>query len=202
MGEDRWRRGYLGDAQDTAGGGAGGSDRSVLCGVRGRGLSGRLRLQRRPPGAVSASRFLAPGCERLVLPPDQLGRAYGLSQPLEQSVAQYCESCPEFLTGSEFLEKLRAGRLTVGKVRYTSILTRNDELVFPYTSGIALEPNMRNYLVQDVCPLDQADHVSLVADPVVAQMMLNRLDPQHAAMVPCTLVLPETGAPGYTGPPQ
>jgi triacylglycerol esterase/lipase EstA (alpha/beta hydrolase family) len=133
---------------------------------------------------------------------EQLGRSYGMSAAVEQPITQYCESCAEFLTGSEFLTKLRAGGLTVGKVKYTSIVTRNDELVIPYTSGIESAPNMTNIVVQDQCPLDQADHIAMVADPVVAQDMLNVLDPAHAAKVPCTLVLPETGAPGYQGPPR
>jgi triacylglycerol lipase len=133
---------------------------------------------------------------------DQLGQAYGLSQGGEQLVAQSCESCPEFLTGSGFMTRLRAGGVTVGNVRYTSIVTRNDELVLPYTSGLESASNMTNIVVQDQCPLDQADHVALVSDPVVAQDMLNVLDPAHAAKVPCTPVLPEIGAPGYQGPPR
>jgi triacylglycerol lipase len=131
---------------------------------------------------------------------DQLGRAYGLSGPAEQLVARSCESCPEFLTGSEFIAKLREGGVAAPGVRYTSIVTRNDELVVPYTSGI--EPGMNNVVVQEQCPLDQAEHAAMVADPVVAQDMLNALDPRHSAPVPCTVVLPFVGAPGYTGPPR
>ena len=86
-------------------------------------------------------------------------------------------------------------------VRYTSIVTRNDELVVPYTSGIEPAPNMTNLVVQQQCPLDQAEHVSMAADPVVAQDVLNALDP-HPAPVPCTVVLPLLGAPAYTGPPR
>ena len=133
---------------------------------------------------------------------EQLGRSYGISAAVEQPITQYCESCPEFLAGSDFLTRLRSGGLTVGKVKYTSIVTRNDELVIPYTSGIEPAPNMTNIVVQDQCPLDQADHIAMIADPVVAQDMLNVLDPGHATKVPCTLVLPETGAPGYQGPPR
>jgi hypothetical protein len=42
----------------------------------------------------------------------------------------------------------------------------------------------------------------MAADPVVMQDVLNALDPDHAAAVPCTLVLPLIGAPLYTGPPR
>ena len=85
---------------------------------------------------------------------------------------------------------------------YTSIVTRNDELVVPYTSGIETAPNMTNFVVQNQCPLDQAEHVSMAADPVVAQDVLNALDPVHPGAVPCTVVLPLIGAPAYTGPPR
>jgi triacylglycerol esterase/lipase EstA (alpha/beta hydrolase family) len=133
---------------------------------------------------------------------DQLGRAFGLSDALEGQVANFCASCPEFLTGSAFMQKLRDGGIAVPGVRYTSIVTRNDELVAPYTSGIEQAPNMTNLIVQQQCPLDQAEHVSMAADPIVAQDVLNALDPAHPAPVPCTLVLPLLGAPTYTGPPR
>ena len=38
---------------------------------------------------------------------------------------------------------------------------------------------MTNLVVQNQCPLDQAEHVSMAADPVVAQDVLNALDPGH-----------------------
>jgi triacylglycerol lipase len=133
---------------------------------------------------------------------DQLGRAFGISGGLEQTVAAYCASCPEFLAGSPFISKLREGGIAAPGVTYTSIVTRNDELVVPYTSGIEPAPNMTNLVVQKQCPLDQAEHVSMAADPVVAQDVLNALDPKHPAAVPCTLVLPLIGSPAYTGPPR
>jgi triacylglycerol lipase len=133
---------------------------------------------------------------------DQIGKAFGLSSALEQAVSGVCASCPEFLAGSDFIAKLRNGGIAVPGVTYTSIVTRNDELVSPYTSGIEDAPNMTNLVVQKQCPLDQAEHASMAADPVVAQDVLNALDPKHPATAPCTLVLPLIGAPAYTGPPR
>jgi triacylglycerol lipase len=133
---------------------------------------------------------------------NEIGRAYGISQAIQQQITPYCESCYEFLAGSPFIAKLRQGGVTVSRVAYTSIVTRNDELVSPYTSGIEAAPNMTNLVVQRQCPLDQAEHVAMAADPVVAQDMLNALDPQHPAPVPCTAVLPLIGAPLYSGPPR
>jgi triacylglycerol esterase/lipase EstA (alpha/beta hydrolase family) len=134
---------------------------------------------------------------------DQLGKPFGISPVLEQTVANFCASCSEFLTGSDFINKLReGGTATVPDVTYTSLITQNDELVVPYTSGIEDVPNMTNLIVQQQCPLDQAEHNSMAADPIVAQDTLNALDPKHPAAVPCTLVLPLLGAPGYGGPPR
>jgi triacylglycerol lipase len=133
---------------------------------------------------------------------NQLGAAFGLSNGAEQAISGFCSSCPEFLAGSPFITKLREGGIADPDVTYTSIVTRNDELVFPYTSGIEDAPNMTNLVVQKQCPLDQAEHVAMAADPVVAQDVLNALDPKHTAAVPCTLVLPLIGAPAYTGGPR
>jgi len=133
---------------------------------------------------------------------NRIGQAYGFSDPIQQQITRYCQSCYEFFPYSEFILKLRQGGIAVPGVRYTSIVTRNDELVQPYTSGIEPAPNMTNLVVQDQCPLDQGEHVALAADPVVAQDVLNALDPKHAGPVPCPLVLPLIGAPGYTGPPR
>jgi triacylglycerol lipase len=111
-----------------------------------------------------------------------------------------CESCRQFLTGSEFIAKMRAGGVAAPGATYTNLITRNDELVVPYSSGI--EEGMTNLIVQKQCLLDQAEHVSMAADPIVAQDILNALAPAHARPVPCTLVLPLIGAPANTGPPR
>ena len=94
---------------------------------------------------------------------------------------------------------MRAGGIAAPGVTYTNIVTRNDELVSPYTSGIEYGPRITNFVVQDQCPLDQAEHISVAADPIVAQDVLNALDPTHPRPVPCTPVLPFIGAPVYTG---
>jgi triacylglycerol lipase len=133
---------------------------------------------------------------------DQLGKAFGISSGIEQAVSGFCASCPEFLAGSDFISKLRDGGIVAPGVTYTSIVTQNDELVAPYTSGIEDAPGMTNLVVQKQCPLDQAEHVSMAADPVVAQDILNALDPKHPGPVPCTVVLPLIGAPLYSGPPH
>ena len=98
----------------------------------------------------------------------------------------------EMLTGSAFMTRMRAGGVAVPGITYTNIVTKYDELVVPYTSGI--EPGMTNIRVQDQCPLDFTEHVEIAADPVASVDVLNALDPAHPRAVPCQVVLPFAGA--------
>lgn len=104
-----------------------------------------------------------------------------------------CQSCAEFLIGSPFMQKLDAGGPAVRGVTYTLIATEHDELVVPYTNGLVTAPNVTDLVVQEQCPLDASDHISIVADPVTGQDVLNALDPAHRRPVPCTFVAPVVG---------
>lgn len=127
--------------------------------------------------------------------PGQLAQAMRVFGPTAGPAdTPVCAACGQMSTGSAFLEKLRAGGVTVKGVSYTNIVTRYDELVLPYTSGI--EPGMRNIVVQDSCATDYAEHFEIAADPVAAGHVLNALDPAHPRPVPCTTVLPFQGPIG------
>lgn len=111
-------------------------------------------------------------------------------------IATQCGSCEQFLKGSPFLTHLyRDGVYAVPGVTYTTIMTKFDELVTPYTSGRLDAPNATNLVVQNQCSLDFAEHLSVAFDPTVGQDILNALDPAHKKAVPCRLVLPAIGAP-------
>jgi triacylglycerol lipase len=119
-----------------------------------------------------------------------------LGGPLSSAVATQCGSCEEFLKGSAFLKHLYAdGVYAVHGVTYTTIMTKYDELVTPYTSGRLTAPNATNFVLQDQCGLDYSEHLSVAFDPTVGQDILNALDPAHKKAVPCQLVLPLVGAP-------
>ena len=137
------------------------------------------------------------------------GEPSGTSQAVTAPMARNCTACLQFFPFSPFMRALDDPRArgaapscpadgaAVRGVRYTSVATRNDELVRPATSGF-LSPRCAgttDLLLQDQCPADQADHVSIAADPVAATDVLNALDPGHARPVPCALVLPGIGAP-------
>ncbi len=102
-----------------------------------------------------------------------------------------CKACSQMSTGSPFMQKMRRGGVAVSGVNYTNIVTKYDQLVRPYTSGI--EPGMRNITVQSKCAQDYTEHFEIAADPVAAAYVLNALDPAHPRPVPCMLVLPYEG---------
>jgi len=124
-----------------------------------------------------------------------LGAPSGASAPLVGAVAGYCGSCPEFLAGSEMVKRLTAGGAAAPGVRYTTIPTRLDELVQPYTSGILRGPDAVNKVLQNVCPNDLSEHAGEAFDPVVAQIVFNALDPAHARAVSCAGLPPLAPAP-------
>lgn len=113
----------------------------------------------------------------------ELGRVYGFSIPTDDWAAG-----GEMITGSNFVTRMRAGGVAQPGISYTNIVTKYDELVTPYTSGI--EAGMTNIVLQNQCSLDHSDHLEIVSDPVAAADVLNALDPAHPRPVPCRVVLP------------
>jgi triacylglycerol lipase len=124
---------------------------------------------------------------------DQLATQPGLT-PIEAAIiSSGCGSCMEFQPTSLFIQWLDANGITMPGVTYTQIVTRYDELVLPFTSGIVIAPNSTNIVLQDQCMTDFSDHLEIASDPVAARDVLNALDPTHAQRVPCVPVLPAIG---------
>ncbi|MFE4378031.1 lipase family alpha/beta hydrolase [Streptomyces cyaneofuscatus] len=99
-----------------------------------------------------------------------------------------CGACTDYLPGSAFLAELNDGPVAVPGPTYTSIVTRYDTVVTPYTSGLlAPAPNVTNIVLQDKCGLDFVGHLGLAIDPNVAQLVLNRLDPEGSKPFRCRL---------------
>jgi triacylglycerol lipase len=111
------------------------------------------------------------------------GDKLGLAGPLIDLVSAFCASCPQFLRGSAMQKQLSAGDAAAPGVEYTTVMTKYDELVVPYTSG-RLE-GAHNFVLQDVCPNDLSEHLAVAFDPVAAQLTFNALDPEHAQPIAC-----------------
>ena len=112
---------------------------------------------------------------------------------VSSALGSACEACAQQIAGSSFLTNLNAGGDTVAGPSYTVIETRNDEIVTPYTSAFLSGPDVTNIVLQNVCPLDQTDHVGIADDTVALHLVLNALDPAHPQTVPCVPVLPILG---------
>jgi triacylglycerol esterase/lipase EstA (alpha/beta hydrolase family) len=130
-----------------------------------------------------------------------LGEQLGLGPESYAAIDAFCESCGQFLHGSPFMDEMREGGVAHPDVTYTNIVTMLDQLVIPYTSGLmAPGPNVTNHVVQQHCPTDLSDHLTVAFDPVSAILILNALSPQAPRPVPCTVVLPGVGAPLFPAP--
>ncbi len=122
---------------------------------------------------------------------NRLGGSFG-SSLLDGPLASLFGASTQFFPGSPFMTKLRSGGTpAVAGIDYTNIVTKYDELVRPYTSGI--QAGMTNLVVQHYCATDFSEHFEIAADPVAAALVLNALDPAHPRRVPCRLVLPFVG---------
>ena len=109
----------------------------------------------------------------------------------DEDDAPVCTACAQFAAGARFMRQIRDGGPAVAGVRYTNIMTRFDELVWPWHSG--RQEGMRNFVVQDYCSLDLSEHFEIASDPIGAALVLNTLDPKRQAPIPCMPVLPFTG---------
>lgn len=105
-----------------------------------------------------------------------------------------CPACSQMAQGSDFLAELSEGGLAVDGVNYLNLMTQYDQIVLPYTSGFA--EGMENVVIQDVCPADYSDHLSVVSSPTALDLTLRHLDPADDRAVRCAVTLPVLGVAG------
>ncbi|AWW40370.1 lipase [Streptomyces sp. AS58] len=93
------------------------------------------------------------------------------------------------IPGSAFLTELNEGGDTVPGVRYTVITTKYDQVVTPYRSQFLSGSNVRNVLLQDLCPVDLSEHVAIgLFDRIAFHEVANALDPARAKPTTCASV--------------
>ncbi|MFE6618200.1 esterase/lipase family protein [Streptomyces sp. NPDC008086] len=122
-----------------------------------------------------------------------LTTALGLNQTVSALAGQ---AYADQMVGSEVNRRLDRGGDTQPGVDYTVIATRYDEVVTPYTNQFLTAgkgAKVRNITVQDVCPLDLSEHISIAYDSNAMQLVLNALDPAHAEPVDCRVSAPLLG---------
>jgi triacylglycerol esterase/lipase EstA (alpha/beta hydrolase family) len=97
------------------------------------------------------------------------------------------DAAPQQVRGSQFLAELNAGGDTVPGVDYVVIATRYDEVTTPYQSTFLTAgpgATVRNITLQDGCPIDLSDHLSMTYSPRAIGYVRQGLDPQ-AGPPPC-----------------
>ena len=105
---------------------------------------------------------------------------HGTTTPLAPIAAVLCPACADQIAGSPFMRELNAdGRDTEPGVDYTVIATALDEVVIPYESQFL--DGATNIVVQEACPLNVAEHGTLITDPVTWQWVLHALTTNGAA---------------------
>ncbi|GGC59108.1 lipase [Hoyosella rhizosphaerae] len=96
------------------------------------------------------------------------------------------------ISGSSFLHELNWPTDTVPGVRYTTISTDFDEVISPVTN-IPLRGESQHFSLQSVCPYDMSGHFQLSFNPVVLELTLHALNPEHIPVVECRFVPPGVG---------
>jgi triacylglycerol esterase/lipase EstA (alpha/beta hydrolase family) len=97
---------------------------------------------------------------------------------------------------SSYFAALNGNGETRSGIRYVNIATKYDEVVTPYRQAfITTGPGatVQNITVQDLCSIDLTDHLGIVYDTNVYQMVLNALEPGDQRPIACTASLPLFG---------
>ncbi|MBH0776054.1 alpha/beta fold hydrolase [Nocardia sp. NEAU-351] len=114
---------------------------------------------------------------------------------LEALLNSTCGPC-QMSWGSPFLRTLNPDPAIAPAIRFTTVVSRYDEIATPYTTGMLEGPNVRNIVLQDLCSTDYTEHYELTADPVAVRAVLDTLDPARAGAPTCAVVLPFIGPIG------
>lgn len=89
--------------------------------------------------------------------------------------------------GSDFVNRLNEGGDTLPGVKYTVIATKYDEVVTPYKSQFLEGPDVKNVVLQDLCPADISEHLAVgLFDKLAFHETANALDPANAEPTTCS----------------
>jgi triacylglycerol esterase/lipase EstA (alpha/beta hydrolase family) len=97
---------------------------------------------------------------------------------------------------SAFYKNMNGNGETRPGISYTNIATKYDEVVTPYTQAFITAgagATVNNITLQNVCSNDYTDHLGIVYDSNVYQVILNALDPADQRPVACRTSYPVFG---------
>ena len=101
-----------------------------------------------------------------------------------------CPACSDLGVDGRAVAELERGPIAQPGVAYTVFTSTGDEMVTPTGTSFVFEPGVRNFYIQDVCPLDLVGHIGEAYDPTVWHLVENALDPAHATPVTCSAGAP------------
>jgi hypothetical protein len=108
----------------------------------------------------------------------------GLAGLVEAELSATCEACDEQIVGSSFLSNLNQTPTQPG-VKYVVIETKDDEVVTPFTNAfLPAASNVQNITLQNQCPQDASDHISIPYDSNALQDMINALGADNPSFQP------------------
>lgn len=128
-----------------------------------------------------------------------LFRMDGLGRALRPLMLALLPAFGQQVAGTELAEEIYAAGDTRPGPHYTTIITKYDEVATPYTNQYLDGPNVTNILLQDGCPLDRSEHLSIGFSERTWRFVVNALAPAEAEPVPCMKVRPYTGSARPTG---
>lgn len=100
----------------------------------------------------------------------------GESNLLADALGLLCRACVQQGAGSQFLARLNRGDETPGRVSYTQITTRYDQVVVPHTSGyLQRGPRTTNVTIQSLCRRDLREHLLIPRSPTAIRVALDAL---------------------------
>jgi triacylglycerol esterase/lipase EstA (alpha/beta hydrolase family) len=95
---------------------------------------------------------------------------------------------------SAYFRALNGNGETRPGITYTNIATKYDEVVTPYAQAFMIAgPGVANITLQNVCSNDYTDHLGIIYDTNVYQLILNALDPADQRPIACRTSLPIFG---------
>ncbi|QHE69763.1 esterase/lipase family protein [Rhodococcus sp. WAY2] len=92
------------------------------------------------------------------------------------------------MQGSPFMTELNAGGDTVPGVSYTTVSSRYDEMIQPYSNMALHGDGAVNLVIQDLCPQDGSGHFRAPYDPFALDLIRTALDPNAIPIARCEFV--------------
>ncbi|EJT52648.1 lipase [Trichosporon asahii var. asahii CBS 8904] len=137
-------------------------------------------------GADQVDKFVGFGCNYRGTSLYGINQLVRLVPFITTALIKICPSCNEFLSPSDFMNDLQRGGIAVDGPQYTNIVSKYDELVLPYTSGIMEErANVENIVLQDRCHFDFVGHSLQAIDPNVKNLIEWAIDGKQGPKPGC-----------------